>query len=1475
MENSNLKREKRSANELNQVRTGSDLFQQANEYFESHEYEKAIEYYSLYIQETEAKVKDEYLGSSYNNQEEYKKALEYYLKSLGIETSVDRDNHPDIVRSVEDFFKERMKDFSAKPVESIKDSIEKGGEDFSIASIAKPAEKEIIIKCSIEEMTKAFFKDYVIVWHDPNLKSQENQQYIAKLKWYCEVFTFTEWEKASAYVKGAKAVCHVVTSGTNGELLVKRIFESENVCNIYLFCENEEYHSTWAKDYDKVSCVETDIEAVMYHIEQNLLGWEKEASSLKLNLPTFAPIFNDSDKSEMNHLHRYLKVIPNFKNREQAKNDFLALARGVYSDPINAKLLEEFEKNYNEYNKEQTLKWYTRESFLYKVTNNCLRIATSDSIQYCRLLLQDIEQAIKDQYQTKCKTFNGLLYRGAYLSQEEWTSLKENQDKEIEMHGFLSVSEVRNVALHFVESDPSKKVLITIIVPKGPNEEEQGFAEIHQYSDFPQEKEILFNVRSRFTVLETEDDYVYSGTSRCRHLVLLYGARGFRRFITEQSPAQDVPIPGIEGLSCAHCNVKGFETPERFLFVSIADGQKQDKYYCKVCIDYGIAPFLCIPSMDKMGESHTAKIKGCPLMNSNQNQTPFYGYKCCACQAKKHKSYFVCTDCSGKKWCENCYENETLDCLEAGHSILLETSPFSFWCEKMTGNELNHLKFQNDLVQRGGVAFQQASMYFDSHEYEKAIEYYIQNIKQNEIKSKEAHLDLSISYSNLGIIYNDQGEYNKALESHFKAIEICKSLPGDNNILIASLYNNIGQVYDNQREYKKALEYYLKSLDIEKSVDGDDRPASTANSYNNIGNVYFTQGEFKKALEYYLKSLGLHKSVYGDNHPHVAASYGCIGNIYCLLGEFNKALEYHSQSLDIRKSVYGENHPDIANSYSNIGAAFQNHREYKKALECYLKCLDIQKSIYGDNHIKVAGSYSYIGMIYYKQKEDINALEYFLKSLDIKKSFYGDNHPEAATCYNSIGGVYNNQGEYNKALEYYFRSLNIHKSVYGDNHLSTATSHSNIGGVYQNQREYNKALEYFFRSLEILKSLYEDNHPEIATCYNNVGVVYDEQEEYEKALEYYLKSLEIKKSLFGENHLEVADLEGKIAKVYENQQQHNKGLEHYFKSLDNYKSIDGDHHADIATSYENIGRVYDDQGESKKAIEYYLKSLAIKQSLYGDNHPQMTSLYNNLAIKYDDQGEYKLAIEYYLKSLHVIKFVCGDHHSSVATVSSYIGVIYRKLGEYDKALEFYMNSLDIKRDLYGDNHPEIATIYTKIGEIYDYGQRDCNKAREYYLKSSDIRKSLYEKTHLSIALFADQQGMAYQNQGEYKKAIEYYFESLETKRLIYGDYHPDLTTSSDNIASVYQDEGKYKEALQYYLKSLQIRTLFYGDNHSDIAMTYNNMGVVYKMQEEYKKALECYSKCLDIRKSVYGDDHSETIDTQEKINEIQSIIDQN
>ena len=286
-------------------------------------------------------------------------------------------------------------------------------------------EDEIIIMCGIDELTKLFYKQHIIVWYDPHNKSKSKLKYLTELTTVSEVQVFQSWQEASNYIKKTQHLCQIISSGADGELFVKAISEESHVLFIYIFDENIDPLSEWVSANPKIASVETKFRSLQVKIHKN---------SLKIDFPAFAPVFNDTDTSHMNKLHFYLRGLIDFKNRDQAKRDLLTLASKIYIDKKNT---EEFTDTYNEYNMNKILTWYAKESFLYKMVNNCLRIATSDSILYARLAIKDLESAIKDCFNSTVKPFNGLVYRGAYITDQEWDSLKTSQGKEIEMYGFF------------------------------------------------------------------------------------------------------------------------------------------------------------------------------------------------------------------------------------------------------------------------------------------------------------------------------------------------------------------------------------------------------------------------------------------------------------------------------------------------------------------------------------------------------------------------------------------------------------------------------------------------------------------------------------------------------------------------------------------------------------------------------------------------------------------------------------------------------------------------------------------------------------------------------------------------------------------------------------------------------------------------------------------------------------------------------
>ena len=446
-------------------------------------------------------------------------------------------------------------------------------------SIAEDLPEDIMIMCSLEQMAVNFSGlDHVVIWQDPNIRSPENSSNLDKLALIGDVKAFDSWQEASSYIQQLSIPCQVLTSGANGESFISTIAGSPNVKSAYVFCGNTNFHKSWAKKYPKlVVCVENDFEVVLGQMKRDLIAWQRQNSCLRVDLPAFG----DVDVTEMNRIHYYLKNFVHFNNRQQAKSDFLMLSSAVYQDKDKDNI-DAFNIEYKDYDMKKILSWYTRESFLYKIVNNCLRIASADSILYARLIIRDIELAIKERFKLQSNKFNGLLYRGTYISAQEWSHLEAKVGREIEMFGFLSTTKAKDVALDFVKHDIAKKALITIIVPAAPDKGEQGFAEVKDLSDFAAEEEVLFNIRSRFTVLEAKVEEING--QNYRHLVLLYGAQTMRKFITNSNPIIRINLANLDPTRCGDCHesIKHTSADENSLL--FVDMKKKEHYTCFKCL---------------------------------------------------------------------------------------------------------------------------------------------------------------------------------------------------------------------------------------------------------------------------------------------------------------------------------------------------------------------------------------------------------------------------------------------------------------------------------------------------------------------------------------------------------------------------------------------------------------------------------------------------------------------------------------------------------------------------------------------------------------------------------------------------------------------------------------------------------------------------------------------------------------------------
>lgn len=138
------------------------------------------------------------------------------------------------------------------------------------------------------------------------------------------------------------------------------------------------------------------------------------------------------------------------KERYESKKHMLQQCYRYYRHTsTELKNIAEFEINYTA---SQAIRWYTRDSFIYKLVNKALRTEDIEVLHTFRFFITDLCANLTEKHK---KMFDlqfdlpSVVFRGARMTKEEIDYLKENEGCLIATNGFLSTSRVYNVAKIF------------------------------------------------------------------------------------------------------------------------------------------------------------------------------------------------------------------------------------------------------------------------------------------------------------------------------------------------------------------------------------------------------------------------------------------------------------------------------------------------------------------------------------------------------------------------------------------------------------------------------------------------------------------------------------------------------------------------------------------------------------------------------------------------------------------------------------------------------------------------------------------------------------------------------------------------------------------------------------------------------------------------------------------------------------------
>ena len=106
-----------------------------------------------------------------------------------------------------------------------------------------------------------------IIWHDPAAYYPENNYIYERLSSFAKTTRFTDCLEANNYIQNQNVKICVITSGKNGEKLLKSIHDNTSVIGFIIFCMHPEKHEKWAANYKKIiKIVKSGFEEVLRNL---------------------------------------------------------------------------------------------------------------------------------------------------------------------------------------------------------------------------------------------------------------------------------------------------------------------------------------------------------------------------------------------------------------------------------------------------------------------------------------------------------------------------------------------------------------------------------------------------------------------------------------------------------------------------------------------------------------------------------------------------------------------------------------------------------------------------------------------------------------------------------------------------------------------------------------------------------------------------------------------------------------------------------------------------------------------------------------------------------------------------------------------------------------------------------------------------------------------------------------------------------
>ncbi|CAF1269401.1 unnamed protein product [Rotaria sordida] len=720
-----------------------------------------------------------------------------------------------------------------------------------------------------------------------------------------------------------------------------------------------------------------------------------------------------------------LKKMPSNKNALKIMinmcKSYYNTQRENYADDI-----AEFEDNYEPAN---AVKWYTRETFLYRLLNKALRTEDVTSLYIFRIFIVDLCNQLETEFEKlKVEEDELILYRGQQISENEIDKLQHNQCSLISTNGFFSTTRSKEMATSFATTSAMRGDVTPVLfqIHASTKLKNVVFADITTLSEFSGEQEVLFSIGAVFRIDKVEYDRV-DKMYKVHMTATDEGSTNVAKLVNRSSDSGKRMLFGELLLDMGKYteSQKYFETIKEQM--QAEDAESADIYH-NLGRAYGYKGDFD-KALDNFNRAYDIRHK---TLTSSDYTLPdtlnslgvIYGEKGEYDKAKK-KFHDALTML--EKYPSTDQKSKTLHIAQSHSNI--------GWIHFLKG------------------------------EYQDALNCYKTSLADRKKILGDDHLLLADNYSSIGGVQHALGGFDKAMENYNEALKIREAnLPSDHPS-IALNYQAIGGVLHEYGRYEDALEKYKRALEIRAKALGPNH-SSVASVYKSIGGVYLDQGAYEQALKQYMRALEICMMTVSENHPSTGDCYHSLGMLCERQNHFDEASEHYSKARRITTKYLPIDHPSVAKVWTSLANVKLRQGEYDQSIDLYEKVLEIQ-NVGGEEHPDIILTYNNFGVLYRLKKDYAKAQEYFQKASSMCEKYFVRDHPLRARILHNMGDMYTDMEDFEKAVSYYKQAVAMREATLPPDDLSTASSYYNLGCAYFEKKNTVKAISCFEKTIGI------------------------------------------------------------------------------------------------------------------------------------------------------------------------------------------------------------------------------------------------------------------------------------------------------------------------------------------------------------------------------------------------------------------------